>query len=339
MNSAPSISIVVPVYQVAEYIIPCLQSVGYQKYDGRAECILVDDCGTDDSMELANRFIQSYQGAVVFSVCSHPYNRGLSAARNTGMLKATGDYLLFLDSDDELSDGALRHLSQPVCTEPLDIVVGQVRTLGSDKDFNCVLPPRTVLRGKDIRQAYANRLITVMACNKLYRRQILIQNGLSFEEGIIHEDELWSFQVYHCAQSLCLIEDVTYLYKIRTNSITTSALKEKRIAALHTIAGKMQAYAAEHHFASDSFIIRRIESFKDNLLRDLLQDKARFKEEYRLLRNASPYKWKDYRQVNRMHIVKQLRFFHYALPARLGAVYHLIWLRLERLFHDNKIVS
>ena len=339
MNSSPSISIIIPVYQVADFIIPCLQSVGNQEYDGRVECILVDDCGTDNSMELARRFIQAYQGSVVFSIFSHPCNKGLSAARNTGMQNATGDYLLFLDSDDQLIDDALGQLSRPVGMEPLDIIVGQVRTVGSDKDFNCTLPPETVLRGVDIRMAYAKRLITTMACNKLYRRQMLVQNGLSFEEGIIHEDELWSFQVYHCAQSLCLVGDVTYLYRIRTDSITTSGSKEKRIASLHTIACKMQAYAVEQHFASDSSIIKRIESFKDNLLRELLHDKARFKEEYRLLRNATPYKWKDYMAVNRLHIVKQLCFFHYALPAGSGAVYHLIWLRIERLFHGNKLDS
>lgn len=67
-----------------------------QKYQGAMECLIVDDCGTDDSIAIAERTIASYEGPIVFQILHHERNRGLSAARNTGTLAAKGDYLYYL---------------------------------------------------------------------------------------------------------------------------------------------------------------------------------------------------------------------------------------------------
>jgi glycosyltransferase involved in cell wall biosynthesis len=71
-----------------------------QTYEGDIECIVVDDCGTDGSMGIVNKLILEYNGPIMFKILHHTHNRGLSAARNTGISNASGDYLLFLDSDD-----------------------------------------------------------------------------------------------------------------------------------------------------------------------------------------------------------------------------------------------
>ena len=81
------ISIIVPVYNVAPYIAACLQSVMHQTCQDALECILVDDCGTDNSMEVVGEMLQSYEGPIGFKVVHHTENRGLSAARNTGMAR------------------------------------------------------------------------------------------------------------------------------------------------------------------------------------------------------------------------------------------------------------
>ena len=97
------ISVIIPVYNVAPYIAACLQSVMRQTAQAALECILVDDCGPDNSMEVVNETLKSYNGPVDFKIVRHTQNRGLSAARNTGMAAATGDYIYFLDSDDEIT--------------------------------------------------------------------------------------------------------------------------------------------------------------------------------------------------------------------------------------------
>ena len=87
------VSIIVPVYNVAPYIADCLRSVMHQTYTGSMECLLVDDCGTDDSITIAERMIADYEGPIQFQILHHERNRGLSAARNTGTEAAKGEYL------------------------------------------------------------------------------------------------------------------------------------------------------------------------------------------------------------------------------------------------------
>ena len=80
-----SISIIIPIYNVESFVAECLQSVAIQNYQGPIECILVDDCGTDKSIEIANSFIKNYKGDISFQLIHHDKNCGLSAARNTGI--------------------------------------------------------------------------------------------------------------------------------------------------------------------------------------------------------------------------------------------------------------
>ena len=118
------ITIVIPVYNVESYISDCLQSVMRQTYKGPLECILVDDCGTDKSIEIAQNMIAEYNGPIEFKVLHHEHNRGVSAARNTGIDAAKGDYVCFLDSDDWISDDCIEKLAQPLQNEVFDIVIG-----------------------------------------------------------------------------------------------------------------------------------------------------------------------------------------------------------------------
>lgn len=88
------VSIIVPVYNVEKYIITCLESIAHQTYDN-IECIIVDDCGKDHSIQLAENFISSYNGSIKFVVCYREKNGGLSAARNSGLKMASGRFVYF----------------------------------------------------------------------------------------------------------------------------------------------------------------------------------------------------------------------------------------------------
>ena len=95
-------SIIIPIYNVEPYILECLQSVANQTIEDKLECILVDDCGTDNSVSVAEEFLKTYSGAIHFELLHHQKNGGLSAARNTGVRASHGEYLYFLDSDDTI---------------------------------------------------------------------------------------------------------------------------------------------------------------------------------------------------------------------------------------------
>ena len=107
----PKVSLIIPVYNVSEYIERCMHSVMAQTYTD-IECIIIDDCGTDDSMAKCEQMIREYEGPIKFLILHHEHNRGLSAARNTGIHQTIGKWFYFLDSDDEIT---------PHCIEKLHI--------------------------------------------------------------------------------------------------------------------------------------------------------------------------------------------------------------------------
>ena len=122
------VTIIIPVYNVAPYIIRCLQSVVAQTYYD-IECILIDDCGTDNSIQLTEQYINRYNGAIHFTIVRHQQNIGLSAARNTGLKNATGEYIYFMDSDDAITPDCIEILTDLAKKYPdADYIQGNIIT-------------------------------------------------------------------------------------------------------------------------------------------------------------------------------------------------------------------
>ena len=213
----PKVSIVIPVYNVEPYIEECLQSVMRQTYGGKIECILVDDCGTDNSMEVTERLIEVYNGLIDFKILHHENNRGLSAARNTGIDASSGDYVYFLDSDDWISDDCIEKLVQPLVFKQYDFVLGHY--LRDGKDFYG-LYPKGEYHKNGLRQI-SRKGIPVSACNKLFRKSFLINNQLSFEVGKVYEDTIFSFDLACIKRIYYVVNSITYCYRRREDSITT----------------------------------------------------------------------------------------------------------------------
>ena len=137
------ISIIVPIYNVEEFIVECLQSVVAQTYRDY-ELILVDDCGTDGSMSVAARFASHPTLEGKMRILRHDRNRGLSAARNTGTAAAKGKYILFLDSDDILAPDCLQLLVEKAESTDAEMVVGNIQILNSKKQEGFRLKPSVI---------------------------------------------------------------------------------------------------------------------------------------------------------------------------------------------------
>lgn len=221
------ISIIIPVYNVAEYIEECLNSVIAQTYTGDLECLIVDDCGTDDSITIAERIIQDYQGNIKFQILYHEHNRGLSAARNTGIEASTGDYLYFLDSDDSIIPECLELMVDVLKKYPKAEIV-QAGAIVSEKGYKWL-----EIEEKDLPEYSNNKkwikstmlkrnVIPVTAWNKLIQREFIIRNNLFFKEGILHEDEHWNFFASKWISQLAICCHNTYNYNIRSGSIMTT---------------------------------------------------------------------------------------------------------------------
>ncbi len=226
-----SVSIIVPVYNVENYIADCFQSIANQTYTGPMECLFIDDCGTDNSVQILEGLIKAYDGPIEMRLLHHDKNKGLSGARNTGITNAKGNYLFFLDSDDQLYPNSILRFSDAAIKENMpDIVIGGYQVNIPDHPINQYCYGYEIINGQPaIAKAFLDDKLFCMAHNKLVRREFIVGNRLFFKEGIIHEDNLWSFQSFHLAQKVVTIPEKTYYYLIHSGSIMTSSGYEKSL--------------------------------------------------------------------------------------------------------------
>lgn len=234
------ISIIVPIYNVQEYIDRCIDSIICQECDDFAlECVFVNDCTPDDSMNIIERKLRNYVGKIDFVIVNHKVNKGLSASRNTGVQYAKGDFVFFLDSDDKLEVSALKCMVDAMQVDKdkisvVDVIIGNTFLC---KDGKSSMSYRSnvafFLENTDEKalRKLLNRDLYHIACNKLVKRDLLLGHNISFQEGIIDEDLLWSYFVFYYAQGILVVPSITYIYEDNPGSImnTTSDRIVQRI--------------------------------------------------------------------------------------------------------------
>lgn len=222
-----SVSIIIPIYNVASYIDRCLESIFLQECDDvRIECILVNDCTPDDSMNLVNRKLSNYSGNISFTIINHPINQGLSVARNTGLKASNNEFVFFVDSDDRLLPNAVHYLIGDVIDNELDVVMGNTFICNrgsvamSFKDEEPILIDNEHEKG--LRMLLSLDLFHT-AWNKILRREMLINNLIKFEDGIIEEDFLWSYMVFYHAKRILVKPKITYYYENNPMSLSNTS--------------------------------------------------------------------------------------------------------------------
>jgi glycosyltransferase involved in cell wall biosynthesis len=223
-----TVTIIIPVFNVSAYIERCLDSV--LKQDFRPlECILVDDASLDDSMTKVKALLSGYEGPITFKTIRHEENKGLSAARNSGILNSTGGYLFFLDGDDalvEFSIGNLANLANQFGNP--DIVQGSTIITGKDTSSDRYqikkdVPEFTTNQEWIRKNMLERKKIPVTAWNKLIRRDFIIKNQLFFKEGVWHEDEHWTYYSASKVLSMAFCHRPTYQHFITSGSIMTTS--------------------------------------------------------------------------------------------------------------------
>ena len=242
MKQLPIISIIIPVYNVEQYIEECLQSVEKQTYQGEIECVLVDDCATDASIHIAQEFINKCNGRVTYRILHHDRNRGLSAARNTGLDNAKGDYIYFLDSDDYIDANAIEVLYDAITSGDYALAISyftKYTDLGDSiyRDDWIFDTPRIIESNE-----YAYKILT-QQCNhastaKLYDKRIL-PGTLRFIEGRINEDTLFAIHSIPIIESnhyKCIdVPLYSYHYRMREDSICRRSMCKLDAAYIENI--------------------------------------------------------------------------------------------------------
>lgn len=212
------LSVVIPVYKVEPYLERCVQSVYRQSFRDM-EIIMVDDGSPDNSGKLADQLAaQDVRARVI-----HQENQGLSGARNTGLRAAQGDYVVFLDSDDEwaLEDGIEKLLQH----DGADLII--FKAVHIWKDHQECTPDFDVdyIKGlPDAQTVFSHLILTkqfqVSACKLLVRRQMLIEHDIFFPMGYINEDVDWSFRLWQHARKVAVTNMDFYGNHHRAGSIT-----------------------------------------------------------------------------------------------------------------------
>ena len=233
-------SIIIPVYNVEPYLRECLDSVCNQTF-AEWEAICVNDGSTDGSAAILKEYARKESRLCIIS---QP-NGGLSAARNTGLRVASGEYVLFLDSDDWLEQNALEVLAGRVKGEDMLCFSGR-RFFENDKSYrpSDVLPERHYCSGMDYytdNALQSRDFAFVCVVLRAYRRGFLKENGLHFKEGIYHEDNLFTPFACYYAHGVTVINECLYDYRVRDESITTS-FNPKRMKDFLGIANDLASF-------------------------------------------------------------------------------------------------
>ncbi len=281
------VSIIIPVYNVQDYIERCLESVVSQNYRD-IEVILVDDASPDGSMLIAKKFYDRMAGQGMKTVCvKHELNRGLSAARNSGIEMATGDYLYFLDSDDELYDNnAISTLVKSANESKADVIMGNHYVHRTVNSYKSKYNERKLLKDDDLISAFVKGDIPIMAWNKLIGKS-LFDNGLRFKEGILNEDELFSYHLLFLNPTVELAGETTYRYNHREGSIMNS-FNIKRIESpiiVYEEASRMYRLMDGH----DNRILQNLDHFAFKRYVDIMKSPTDIETKrnlYRRLRKA-----------------------------------------------------
>lgn len=227
-------SIIIPVYNVQDYLKECVESVLRQDFSD-FEIILVDDGSTDDSGVLCDELaLKDSRIRVV-----HQKNQGLSGARNSGLRLAEGRYVLFLDSDDFYPQSDFLRKLQENCKDQDVVCFNYARFTDRLLPNMISYPENSGLSGDALwlelvrRNAYQSS-----ACIKVVKRSLLTENDITFEIGTISEDIEWSAKVMRAAQGIAIVPDCVYAYRVRQGSITKT-ISPKHIRMQYRIVNRL----------------------------------------------------------------------------------------------------
>lgn len=215
------VSIVIPVYNTEKYLKQCIDSVTNQTYED-LEILLVDDGASDASPKICDNYAK--QDVRIHVI--HKQNGGLSDARNKGIVKSTGEYILFLDSDDYWDDPQLvQNLVRRIEKYPVDVLNFRYKKyLEDEKTFISCLNSVQTINGNNkedvLEKMIDHGLYISSACNKMVNLDFLKENQLFFKKGITSEDIDWCARIMLKCKTIGYCNDESYVYRQREFSIS-----------------------------------------------------------------------------------------------------------------------
>ncbi len=230
--STPLVSVIIPIYNSELYLKDCINNVLKQTYEN-LQIIIVNDGSTDNSLEICKKIKDDR--VEVYS----KKNGGASSARNFGLKYKKGKYILFVDSDDYLKEDAIENLVNTAESENADCVYYEADNFTNDEIIS--VKKNGLSHSCQYPTTDGNTLVKLILENKNYHavpflyfvKSSLYDDGLSFEEGIMFEDELFSFKLLRMCKKVVCLKRILYYRNVRPNSVMTS--KGKELFRFHSI--------------------------------------------------------------------------------------------------------
>ncbi|MEE1037966.1 MAG: glycosyltransferase family 2 protein [Eubacterium sp.] len=303
------VSVIVPVYNVENYLEKCINSVLEQTHQN-FELILIDDGSPDKSGEICDRYAEKDNRIKVI----HKENGGLSSARNAGIEISQGDFLLFLDSDDFINIHTLEITVRNCIENNCEVCIfSSFDTPEHDIPFcddvsNVVKVYKTdyILQNYNIFPSFFNK----SACNKLYSKNIF--KTLRFPLGLLYEDTAIILQAYYEADQICETDAVMYYYYLSPNSIMRSPFSEKKLDMLKVfqinidfLKDKNYPHITETFKATYEYCVCRLYA---QLCLSSLKNKRDLKNRLRVDRKRIHKE-----NINNKYFTKRMRIFSYLL--------------------------
>lgn len=288
-----NVSIIIPVYNVEDYLSKCLESVIGQTYK-EIEIICIDDCSQDKSLDILTEYSRRDSRIIVLK---NEKNSGLAYTRNIGLKKATGKYILFVDSDDVISRDLLEICMGIDCDA--DIIYFDYKQLTDEKRdirlSSCKMREGAYEGNTFFKDAVRHDNIIFAVWTKLYDRNFLISNNIFFYNAIIYEDILFSFYCYLKAKKVYNLHAKLYEYRVRKNSIMTMDVTERNIESYMINICELTKLYLQQDF--DPEMEKAIEEYIRMVCRDYISTYRKWKRREmvpKLLKDKSEY-YKIYR--------------------------------------------
>ena len=282
----PKVSIIVPVYNVEDYLERCLRSLERQTLED-VEILLVDDGSSDASGAICDRYAADHANARVI----HKQNGGVSSARNAGLDAATGEFIGYVDSDDFVEPECFERAWETARRTGADIVCfGHASVWGDEAVMKVVGGEERVFEGN--RAAFCAQFdhqFKYFLWNKIYRRNLY--DGLRYPVGRIYEDAYLLPELLSRAQRLVMIPDVLYYYRMRVLSIThvrDSRLNQWLEATLPLVELAKEKYPQDVNLAWGRYNIIQLRSLDAIFECDRFRRHPCWKYQYALLRRRLP---------------------------------------------------
>lgn len=238
----PKISIIVPIYNVENFIHECIDSIIGQTFK-EFELILVNDGSTDRSGEICDEYSKKDIRIRVV----HKENGGQSSARNTGISLVQGDYIGFIDSDDWVQQNMYQVLYEKAIETDADIIACNIVEYHKDstKRLYCNDPSdRLFERDAALKEIYLNERLTFSPCNKLYKRKLFKE--LRFKEGSILEDMDFAYRIIHKSNNIFYTGKPMYFYRYNDQSTMRKTFSKKRLDEYQVRKDMYQFYLANY---------------------------------------------------------------------------------------------